>query len=53
MNVTTSHQVMVGLLMKLGEGHDEQVKVWQESLTTVLSLQQVGICDMVQYVIYP
>ena len=39
--MTTSHAVMVRLLMKLGEGHNEQVKMWQESLTTALSLEQV------------
>ena len=45
-HVTTSHEVMVRLLMKLGEVHDEQVKMWQESLTTALSLDQVHICSL-------
>lgn len=42
-NVTMSHQVTVKLLTELGKHHDEDVKVWQESITKSLTtkLQQV------------
>ena len=42
-NVTMSHQVTVRLLTDLGKLHDEDVKVWQESITKSLTtkLQQV------------
>ena len=48
-NVTMSHQVTVRLLTKLGKTHDEDVKIWQESLNTSLTtkLQQVYIVHVI------